>query len=316
MMEFHTKYAFMSTGAVRRLLDERSAPQNKDLPDAEYMIPVVSMYAVNCPRTSRQWHPRDPTQIGVQHDFYGLWLEASQIKHSCISNANRSFIGDMQIIRASCNMPAGTQLAIWYQTPTDNYGEMLNGFAKWQLVCRCAYCVDLQTAPQAVIDERHRLIEKLGNMADENPLYPDDIEESVHLIQGTWYIHPWHVPRPTLVPIFVMLSRKYLDMCIPDRARSMCYRALESLGFAFSVYQGPPYAIVTINRWGLMTHDALDAFTHLCDIHVFSGAPHLAVQARDHAKLAYKIWIGEDATFDGYMEQASRYRHGFQALMP
>lgn len=35
----------------------------------------------------------------------GVWVLAARINHSCIGNCSRSFIGDMQIIHATCDLP-------------------------------------------------------------------------------------------------------------------------------------------------------------------------------------------------------------------
>jgi len=40
----------------------------------------------------------------------GIWIISSYINHSCISNCRRSFIGDMQIIRATQDLHADTEL--------------------------------------------------------------------------------------------------------------------------------------------------------------------------------------------------------------
>ncbi|KFY88611.1 hypothetical protein V500_06244 [Pseudogymnoascus sp. VKM F-4518 (FW-2643)] len=48
----------------------------------------------------------------------GIWIQASYINHSCTSNARRSFIGDMMIVRATRDLKKGTELSFWYHCPS------------------------------------------------------------------------------------------------------------------------------------------------------------------------------------------------------
>lgn len=50
---------------------------------------------------------------GAQHqppEASGVWILASYINHSCLGNCCRSFIGAMQIVRATEDLPPGTEL--------------------------------------------------------------------------------------------------------------------------------------------------------------------------------------------------------------
>jgi hypothetical protein len=44
----------------------------------------------------------------------GLWCQASYMNHACLFNAQRSFIGDMMIVRATKDIPGGTEITIPY----------------------------------------------------------------------------------------------------------------------------------------------------------------------------------------------------------
>jgi hypothetical protein len=49
----------------------------------------------------------------------GFWRKAAYLNHSCVPNCSRAFIGDMMIIRATCFIPAGTELTHQYLSPDE-----------------------------------------------------------------------------------------------------------------------------------------------------------------------------------------------------
>jgi hypothetical protein len=42
-----------------------------------------------------------------------MWLQASMINHACAANSYRSFIGDMQIVRAVQNIGEGEEVTFF-----------------------------------------------------------------------------------------------------------------------------------------------------------------------------------------------------------
>lgn len=54
---------------------------------------------------------------------------------------------------------------------------------------------------------------------------------------------------------------------------------------------------LTVETWGLMRDHAVDCWLVLSYSYIFIG-PELAFQAKSYARVSYKIWVGEDETFD------------------
>ncbi|KAK0506844.1 hypothetical protein JMJ35_010733 [Cladonia borealis] len=73
---------------------------------------IVSFNVFSCPRTSLENHSAKLTSE-PHHHTCGIFIKASYINHSCYSNARRSFIGDIQIVRATRNIPAGSEIVFW-----------------------------------------------------------------------------------------------------------------------------------------------------------------------------------------------------------
>jgi hypothetical protein len=58
------------------------------------------------------------------HYSTGIWLKALKINHSYMANCKRIFIGDLQIIRVTQDIPANTELFFWYREPTYDYADI------------------------------------------------------------------------------------------------------------------------------------------------------------------------------------------------
>jgi hypothetical protein len=66
---------------------------------------------------------------------YGHWLHVS-----IFSNCRRSFIGDMQVIRAAQDMPAGTLLSFPYRIPAaidHDYKKTQQELKNYGFTCAC-----------------------------------------------------------------------------------------------------------------------------------------------------------------------------------
>lgn len=84
-----------------------------------------------------------------QADLYrglGLWIDASLFNHSCYPNVIHSFLSNMILARAACDIVKGDQLFIQYNTGSNKnyqntYEERQVGFQdSWGFQCRCQVC--------------------------------------------------------------------------------------------------------------------------------------------------------------------------------
>lgn len=102
-----------------------------------------------------------------KHDKFltsGIWLLTSRINGSCVSNCRRSFIGDMKIIRATQDMPAGTDLLLSYRAPcsVEFYEDVQKHlFSAWSFKCTCDLCKDRDNdrskEKKAALEKRHKI---------------------------------------------------------------------------------------------------------------------------------------------------------------
>lgn len=107
---------------------------------------IISLNVFGCPRTSLESHSAkstsEPQRRSESHHTCGIFIKASYINHSCYSNARRSFIGDMLVVRATRNIPVGSEIFWWYAIPgpNDTYEKTQEKLQNWGFQCTCAIC--------------------------------------------------------------------------------------------------------------------------------------------------------------------------------
>lgn len=87
----------------------------------------------------------------------GIWLRAAYMNHSCIPNTFRAFIGDMMIVRASCDIKAGQEILTWYSPATAPFPKRKEKLAFWGFQCDCQLCLVERKLPASVFAGRERL---------------------------------------------------------------------------------------------------------------------------------------------------------------
>lgn len=71
----------------------------------------------------------------------GLWIRVANANHACLSNAVRSFVGDMIILRAARDIKNGEEITISYQKPAPLLADRQKAlFDSWRFQCDCLLC--------------------------------------------------------------------------------------------------------------------------------------------------------------------------------
>ncbi|CAM1508826.1 Fc.00g025650.m01.CDS01 [Cosmosporella sp. VM-42] len=93
----------------------------------------------------------------------GLWIRAAYINHSCVSNAERSYIGDLMILRATRKIAAGEEITQGYDESID-YDERIRALKRtWGFRCGCALC-HAEEADGPVVRKQRRELGEKANM--------------------------------------------------------------------------------------------------------------------------------------------------------
>ncbi|KAF7502553.1 hypothetical protein GJ744_005492 [Endocarpon pusillum] len=274
---------------------------------------IISLNAFGFPLTSLSSHlgRGSPDDEQKEKDYHscGIWVQASYINHSCYSNVRRSFIGDMQIIRAVRDIPADTELTFWYQVPnTEGYDKRQQKLQNWGFQCQCVMCTEEKNTPKNTIKKREGLLGdlKAAFRAPSGAQLPK-VERLLTALDKTYQASAARVPRLALWDPYLLLTRMYAAQNLSEKVIATTLKVLASLGFvikgaemtpsAKSTRSTPANAAFVIEQWGLANDYVVEAWVHLWKAYMHV-APQLSGQAEECARTAYRICVGEDVTFD------------------
>lgn len=147
----------------------------------------MSFNVFGCPRSSLDTHRNSinekPSKTTAYHSC-GIWTQASFINHSCTSNARRSFIGDMMIVRATRDLDPSTEITFWHQKPEGDPKKMREKLKNWQFSCTCAICNNDKATGAAVFAERVKLMKELKRAFGQAPPHTAKLSEVVRLLES------------------------------------------------------------------------------------------------------------------------------------
>jgi tetratricopeptide (TPR) repeat protein len=77
---------------------------------------------------------------GIRNASTGLWVHAAYINHSCVPNAQKEYIGDLLIIRATRAIAAGEEIFHAYDESSDFDARQASLMTTWGFECNCKLC--------------------------------------------------------------------------------------------------------------------------------------------------------------------------------
>ena len=201
------------------------------------------------------------------------------------------------VVRATEDLAPDTEITTWYVGPGNGVQENLK---QWNFACTCAICEDEKNTEAATGTLREKLLKQLKDTvkASSGPLI--DLDKADGLLQklhNTYSRSMIEVPRLSLWGPHIMLTRLYLP-------RKNIAKALESLKMGFTalgftvVGMDHTLTVFKVLKWGLPVDDLVEAFKVAQIAFERIGAWDNARAAMQYAKTAYKMVIGEDATFE------------------
>ncbi|EHK96086.1 putative SET and MYND domain-containing protein 3 [Glarea lozoyensis 74030] len=268
---------------------------DKPVVDTFLIERIVSHNVFGCPTLSTYNSLKPLLETGkaeqdiVNHST-GIWLKASKINHSCMSNCHRSFIGDFQIVRATCNIPADTEIHFCYRTPTGDFTEMKKELRTWGFECKCGICEESRTAPKSLLKKRKDSSMNLKRIvANVKAIDLQRLERQLKVYESTFTKSATAAPRIHIFNIYIQLARFWGQAQMPKESVAMALKGLECLGFVIHGAQLPATAgkPFHIEKWGHFQDNVDQAFVFLRDAYAVF-APQLVEKADECAKLAYK----------------------------
>lgn len=138
----------------------------------------------------------------------------------------RSFIGDLQIVRATRDLPANTEMTFSYVPHTEPVEMNKSLSSNWGFQCNCAICVDDRETSEAVKVKRSKLVQSLENNAP--------IKEKQDIIKqiNKTYRHPSsEVPRIDMWNVNVTFANDLSEYVEAGRLLKQIFAAFESIGY-------------------------------------------------------------------------------------
>lgn len=234
----------------------------------------------------------------------GIWLLASRINHSCIGNCRRSFIGDMQIIRATKYLKAGAELEFSYVAP-DTYSERTKLLTTWGFVCNCILCEDARKDDNFTIAKRNVLRRGLLTLFEAggpSGLSMDvaKAERTLAQLEATYRKETLGtVPRMMAWDPYQSLARVYFQRGNFQKGLWAASKTFELLAFSvkgLSLKKGQDALV--IDKWGFVSELLIELWTNLRTAFAELGDGLKSQAAMHFAKMTYRIVVGEDETFE------------------
>lgn len=265
---------------------------------------AISLNSFGCPLSSINSHKKIRDHKNEPETAYhscGIWIQASYINHSCTSNARRAFIGDMMIVRATRDLEKNTELSIWYHSPDRRNPKDLQGKLKhWGFECACSICSDVKSTAPVVMRKRDMLrnnVEKLIKEASLRSGTLQKIERLIDELNQTYSQPADKIPRLLVWDPQLALAQAYASRNQTTKCLVAAGKVLTLLGFVITGTDSPKTPF-SISRWGMLQDHLVETFMLLCNMFLVTKAVSNSKKAGEYARTAYKMVVGEDASFD------------------
>lgn len=264
------------------------------------------MNAFGAPRTSRETfvdfhNGESKDQEKDAHGTTGIWLLASRINHSCVGNCRRTFIGDMQIVRATRDIPAGTELQFTYRPAKamESYEEVQEGLKHWGFLCECKLCRERKTTPRTILKERAAL-RKLFGKAITGP-GPTKITKSSAILEKMEKTYSTTNSSPIRMELwdpYLAVGGHLLAAHRSAEAVKMIVKGFEAMGYSISIQiptKKQRESRLEVERWGIVNELIPWVFVRLFEA-CSAVAPELCGHAKHYAEISYTMVVGEKET--------------------
>jgi len=207
----------------------------------------------------------------------------------------------MQIVRATRNISAGSEIFFWYAIPgpSHTYEKTQEKLQNWGFQSTCAICEQSKKTKKNLSSKRLALLLDLKAAFDsQTGADLPKAERILDAIEKTYSAPASGVPRLALWDPYLLLTRIYSSKNQQEKVIETAWKVLTSLGF--TIKRQNPLSLKSpfeVKQWGLMEDCLIQIWVHLWTAYT-QVAPDLCEKAEEYAKITYKICIAEDDTFD------------------
>lgn len=240
----------------------------------------------------------------------GIWRMASFANHSCLLNAQHSFIGDMLIMRATMDIAAGTEILIRYRERATDFlkASKWNPFEDRGFACTCDLCQSIDYTDERILKLREAVLRDLQLFVETvfiesrpGKVEVGDLMMKMNTLLATYEEIDVYLPRLSVFEIKYALTRIFDVGGLPYAAAGLAVECFMNLGYSLTgaitmenqVVSGP----LAIEKWGMLDYRLVKCWLILARSYRIM-APHLEHAAKDYAMLFYKMVVGEDHSFN------------------
>lgn len=264
---------------------------------------IDSIIGLNCYKfpQSRDYHNRFAHADPDLEDYpksAGVWILASYINHSCLPNVERAFIGDMIVIRAAQDLPAGSELTHSYISILGGYQERQNGLSGYGFRCDCRRCQADKKTPMACHEKRLQLLDDLevenGKLATINSkIVLEEIEKLLEEFDATFLLPASQMPR---TEVYMELYISILNLHRWNMSAEVVTMVRKLLTFSgFHVRTSRKRFRIT--HWGSVNDFTVISLAYMWKAYGTVN-PLLCDDVEEALKLAYEVEVGEGTSFE------------------
>lgn len=233
-----------------------------------------------------------------------IWLLASHLNHSCVGNCSRTTIGDMMIVRAATDLPAGTELLAPHTTIgiLSSYDETQESLADSGITCDCEVCKTKKATTSGQLEKRKAFSQELKVCSKDTRAVKISLAKTIlEKLEKTYPATAAGDLRFDLRDPYITLGYALLLKRKPAEAIRAFVRSLEVIGYrivAPSSIQWQDRSRFEVEKWGVGERGVADTFFAIHVAYKMLNYHGLCGDAKKYVKISYRIAVGEDETVE------------------
>lgn len=232
----------------------------------------------------------------------GLWSRAAYMNHSCLFNGERSFVGDLIIVRAAKEIPEGTEITLPYLAVDPNTQERQSVLLEtWGFRCDCRLCA-IETHANIRRDILVRAVTSFlkNNPLDRGPFPSKQIMETAEKLardmELTYSADAFqNMPHLAAIPLYEWLCQANALHATTTGLGHWACALLRSHGYRINVHASQ----VNLDRSnGILTSRVVDALIYLCGVYRKQSPNLLSTKLKEMAREMYRAINGVSTGFE------------------
>jgi hypothetical protein len=234
----------------------------------------------------------------------GIWLRSSAINHSCVFNAEHSFVGDMIIFRATRDIDVGEEITTFYREIDADYDTRNEAFQAWNFTCDCRLCIAERVCPET--PARKSLLQESKDLLREHPITSattaslqtiHKIHSLLHRLEDTYPDKFYkHLPRLGVIPLHQYLAYHHSANDLKEALIHSKY-ILNAHGYKIGV-SGVEQDVRVDRRWAISTPIVVDHVMNHSKYALKQGNAKLSDSYAEFAMELYMTINGEESGFE------------------